>query len=225
MTRRALVTGGASGIGHACARRLSGSGMQVVTADLSDQADHLLDVTSEDAVRSLADELGAIDIVVNSAGILGASIPFLETSSETWAKVIGVNLLGTANVMRHFLPGMIGRGWGRVVNIASIAGKEGPADLAAYSASKAGVLALTKSVGKEVAKTGVLVNAVAPGTILTPMSNVTEPELFAQLRSRIPMRREGSPAEVAELVAWLASDACSFSTGAVYDISGGVATH
>lgn len=225
MKRRALVTGGASGIGRACARRLADLGMQVVTADLSDQADHILDVTSEDDVRSLADELGAIDIVVNSAGILGASIPFLETSSETWAKVIGVNLLGTANVMRHFLPGMIGRGWGRVVNIASIAGKEGPADLAAYSASKAGVLALTKSVGKEIAKTGVLANAVAPGTILTPMSGVTDPELFAQLRSRSPMQREGTPAEVAELVAWLSSDACSFSTGAVYDISGGVATH
>jgi len=136
-----------------------------------------------------------------------------------------VNVTGTFNLCRAFLGGMREKGWGRIVNFASMAGKDGNPNLSAYSASKAAVIGLTKSLGKELATSGVLVNAIAPAVFATPMNDATSPEVLAHITSLIPMRRVGRPAEVAELVAWLASDRCSFSTGAVYDISGGRATY
>jgi len=225
MTRRALVTGGASGLGAAAAIRLREDGLEVVTVDLGASADVRLDITDAAALAAAASEIGAIDVVVNSAGILGPNAPLLETTAEEWRRVLEVNVLGTVATMRVFVPGMVERGWGRVVNIASMAGKDGNPNLSIYSASKAAVIALTKSAGKELATTGVLVNAVAPAVIATPMNDTTAPEVLAHITSLIPMQRTGRPEEVAELIAWLASERVSFSTGAVYDVSGGRATY
>jgi NAD(P)-dependent dehydrogenase (short-subunit alcohol dehydrogenase family) len=223
--RRALVTGGASGLGRACAQRLRSEGHEVITADIADGADVRLDVTDDEAVRRLITELGAIDVLLNSAGIVGPGRPLWETTREEWDATFAVNVHGTVALCRAVIPGMVERGWGRVVNFASMAGKDGNPNLSPYSASKAAVIGLTKSLGKELATTGVLVNAIAPAVIATEMNAATAPDVLAHITSLIPMKRVGQPEEVAELVAWLASDRCSFSTGAVYDISGGRATY
>ena len=218
--RTALVTGGARGIGLACARRLLADGCVVAAADLltDDLAAiagevgsvHTLDVTDSAAVNALVAELGQVDVLVNCAGVVGPNMPSWEVSDEDWALTIDVNLTGTFNTMRAVLPGMRERGWGRIVNIASIAGKEGNPNLAAYSASKAAVIGLTKSIGKEVATDGVIVNAIAPAVIATPMNEDTAPAVLEYMISKIPMGRVGTVDEVAELVSWLASDASSF---------------
>lgn len=233
--KRALVTGGASGIGLASARRLAADGLEVAICDIDqDQVDevasefssgHQLDVTDPSAVNDLVQSLQPIDVLINSAGVVGPNMPVWEVEDDDWGRTIAVNLTGTFNTMRAALPGMRERGWGRIVNIASIAGKEGNPNLAAYSASKAGVIGLTKSVGKEAATDGVLVNSVAPAVIATPMNAETAPEVLDYMISKIPMNRVGEPEEVAALVSWLASDECSFSTGQAYDISGGRATY
>jgi 3-oxoacyl-[acyl-carrier protein] reductase len=223
--RTAVVTGGASGLGEATAVRLRADGIRVHTLDLSAAADHRVDITDESALAAVAASIGPVDILVNSAGIVGPNVPLLETTSDAWRRTLEVNVLGTVATMRAFVPGMVERGWGRVVNIASMAGKDGNPNLAAYSASKAAVIALTKSSGKELARTGVLVNAIAPAVIATPMNATTAPEVLAHITSLIPMGRVGEAEEVAELIAWLCSDHVSFSTGAVYDISGGRATY
>ena len=233
--RTALVTGAASGIGRACAIRLAEEGLRVAAADLQTAqleqiADdvagiHTLDVTDFAAVQATVAEIGPVDVVVNSAGIIGPQMPIWEVPLEGWEKTLAVNLTGTFNTIKATMGGMRQRGWGRIVNIASIAGKEGNPNMVAYSASKAAVIGLTKSVGKEACTDGVLVNAVAPAVISTPMNADTEPEVLEYMLSKIPMRRLGLVDEVADLVSWLASDACSFSTGAVYDISGGRATY
>ncbi len=147
--RTAVVTGGASGLGAATAKRLRDDGIRVVTLDLADSADHRVDVTDSAALVALAAQLGPVDILVNSAGIVGPGVPLLETTDEQWRAVFDVNVLGTVATMRAFIPGMVERGWGRVVNFASMAGKDGNPRLAPYSASKAAVIALTKSAGKE----------------------------------------------------------------------------
>ncbi len=231
----ALVTGAASGIGRACAKRLAEEGVNVAAVDL--QVDelqeiagdvgsvHALDVTDFDAVQAAVAEIGHVDIVVNSAGIIGPQLPIWEVPLEGWERTLAVNLTGTFNTIKATMAGMRERGWGRIVNIASIAGKEGNPNMVAYSASKAAVIGLTKSVGKEACTDGVLVNAIAPAVISTPMNADTEPEVLEYMLSKIPMRRLGLVDEVAELVSWLASDSCSFSTAAVYDISGGRATY
>jgi 2-dehydro-3-deoxy-L-rhamnonate dehydrogenase (NAD+) len=222
---RAVVTGGASGLGAATAARLRSDGIEVVTLDVAGDADVQVDVTDAARLTEVAHRLGDVDILVNSAGIVGPNMPLIATSDEDWRRTFEVNVLGVVATMRAFVPGMVDRGWGRVVNFASMAGKDGNPNLAAYSASKAAVIALTKSAGKELATTGVLVNAIAPAVIATPMNDSTAPEVLAHITSLIPMKRIGEPHEVAELVAWLCSERVSFSTGAVYDISGGRATY
>jgi 2-dehydro-3-deoxy-L-rhamnonate dehydrogenase (NAD+) len=223
--RRALVTGGASGLGRACAQRLRSEHHAVITADIADGADHRLDITDDEAVSQLIAELAPIDILLNSAGIVGPNKPLLETTRADWEATFAVNVHGTVAMCRTVTPGMVERGWGRIVNFASMAGKDGNPNLSAYSASKAAVIGLTKSLGKELATSGVIVNAIAPAVIDTEMNQKTAPDVLAHITSLIPMKRVGRPEEVAELVAWLASDRCSFSTGAVYDISGGRATY
>jgi 3-oxoacyl-[acyl-carrier protein] reductase len=219
------VTGGASGLGRACAQRLRSEYHDVITVDIADGADHRLDVTDDAAVSRLIADLEPIDILLNSAGIGGPNKPLWETTRAEWETTFAVNVHGTVAMCRAVVPGMVEHGWGRIVNFASMAGKDGNPNLSAYSASKAGVIALTKSLGKELATTGVIVNAIAPAVIATEMNKTTAPDVLAHLTSLIPMKRVGRPEEVAELVAWLASDRCSFSTGAVYDISGGRATY
>ena len=225
MTRTAAITGGVSGLGLATAERLARDGIDVVTLDIAPGADVIVDVSDPAAVAAAAERIGPVDILINSAGIVGPNKPLWETTAQEWAATFAVNVTGTFNLCRAFVGGMREKGWGRIVNFASMAGKDGNPNLSAYSASKASVIGLTKSLGKELATTGVLVNAVAPAVIATPMNDATSPEVLAHLTSLIPMRRLGRPEEAAELVAWLASDRCSFSTGAVYDISGGRATY
>ena len=235
MTRRALITGAASGIGLAAAHRLDADGLDVFVCDLNRRllADvgkpfagaHILDVTDTAAVRALVADLDPIDVLVNSAGILGPSAPVWEVGDEDWQRTLSINLTGTFNTIRAVIPGMRDRGWGRIVNVASIAGKEGNPNLSAYSASKAAVIGLTKSVGKETATDGVLVNAIAPAVIETPMVSDADPEVVEYMKSKIPMGRFGLSEEVAALISWLASDECSFSTGHTFDISGGRATY
>jgi len=223
--RVALVTGGASGLGLAAARRLAEDGVSVMTVDLDPAADHQVDVSDSGAVSDLASRVGRVDIVVNSAGIVGPNVPLWEIDPADWDRTFQVNVRGTFNTCRAFVPGMRDAGWGRIVNLSSIAGKDGNPNLSAYSASKAAVIGLTKSLGKELATSGVLVNAIAPAVIATPMNATTDPAVLEHITSLIPMRRVGRAEEVAELISWLASDRCSFSTGAVYDISGGRATY
>jgi NAD(P)-dependent dehydrogenase (short-subunit alcohol dehydrogenase family) len=235
VTRRAMITGGASGIGLASAQRLTADGLDVFICDVNQQhldaasglvaGVHFLDVSDSVAVNQLVSELAPIDVLVNSAGVVGPNVPIWEVDDDGWHKTIDVNLTGTFNTMRAVISGMRDRGWGRIVNIASIAGKEGNPNLGAYSASKAGVIGLTKSVGKEAAQDGVLVNAIAPAVIATPMNEDTAKHVLDYMISKIPMGRVGLPEEVAALVSWLASDECTFSTGQTYDISGGRATY
>lgn len=224
-TRTAVITGGCSGLGAAAGERLRSDGIRVLSFDLHPSADFVVDVSDPAAVAQAAREAGPVDILINSAGIVGPNRSLIETPVAEFERTLAVNVVGTFLTCQAFAPGMVERGWGRIVNLASMAGKDGNPNLSAYSASKAAVIALTKSFGKELATTGVLANAVAPAVIETPMNATTAPEVLDRLKSLIPMQRLGRPEEVAELIAWLASDRCSFSTGAVYDISGGRATY
>lgn len=223
--RRAIVTGGMSGLGAACAERLAADGIEVVRLDVAAGADEVVDVTDDQAVKVALDRVGPVDILVNSAGVVGPNAPLWEVSTADWERTFAVNVTGAFRLCHALVPGMVQRGWGRIINIASIAGKDGNPRLSAYSASKAAVIAMTKSLGKELATTGVLVNAVAPAVFETPMNATTAPEVLERLVSLIPMQRLGRAEELAALVAWLTSEECSFSTGAVYDISGGRATY
>ena len=225
MTRKALITGGVSGLGAASGARLAQDGVEVITLDVSDGADIVVDISDASAVRKAAAAVGPVDILINSAGIVGPNKPFWEVTDEEWKRTFAVNVDGTFNLCRAFAPAMADAGWGRIVNFASMAGKDGNPNMVAYSATKAAVIGLTKTMGKDLAKRGVLVNAIAPAVVSTPMNASTDPAVLAHITSLIPMNRVGRPEEVAELVAWLASDKCSFSTGAVYDISGGRATY
>lgn len=223
--RRAIVTGGCSGLGAACVTRLRTDRIEVLTLDVSPEADIRVDITDTVAVQQAVSAAGPIDILVNSAGIVGPNKPLWEVDVDDWKRTFDVNVVGLFAVTKVVIPGMIERGWGRIVSMASMAGKDGNPNLSAYSASKAAVIGLTKSLGKELAKTGVIANAIAPAVIETPMNATTSPEVLAHITSLIPMGRVGRAEEVAALVSWLCSDEVSFSTGAVYDISGGRATY
>lgn len=225
MLRTALVTGGTAGIGEAIVHRLRDDHIKVLVADVDPSADLVIDVSSSEQIDSHSEVLKHVDVLVNCAGVVGPNVPLWEIDEKAWKRTLDVNLTGAFLMCRAVVPGMRERGWGRVVNIASIAGKEGNPNLAAYSASKAGLIGLTKSLGKELALDGVLVNAIAPAVIATPMNLDTDPEVLAYMLARIPMGRVGTPIEVAELVAWLSSEKCSFSTAAVFDCTGGRATY
>jgi 2-dehydro-3-deoxy-L-rhamnonate dehydrogenase (NAD+) len=229
--RVALVTGAASGIGAAVAARLTKSGAQVATLDLepvdgylSVQGDISSSADVNAAVARVEQELGKIDVLVNSAGVPGHSLRTVDVDDAEWLRVMGINANGSFYLSRAVLPGMIARCYGRIVLLASIAGKEGNPMAAAYSASKAAVIAIAKAVGKDVAGTGVLVNAIAPAVIETPILAGMSDEHVAYMLERIPLGRMGKAEEVANLVAFLASEDLSFSTGATFDISGGRAT-
>jgi 3-oxoacyl-[acyl-carrier protein] reductase len=230
----ALVTGGSSGIGAAVARRLQGEGARVASLDLQAEAPEgvlalAADVSSSvdvaAAVARVEEELGPIDVLVCSAGVPGDSLRTVDVTDEEWRRVMGINADGVFFCNRAVLPGMVERGYGRIVNVASIAGKEGNPMAGAYSASKAAVIGMTKAIGKDVAQTGVLVNCVAPAVIDTPILDGITQEHVDYMVDRIPMGRIGEPEEVAALICWLASEECSFSTGATYDISGGRAVY
>jgi len=232
--RVVLITGGSSGIGAAVAERLLREGAKVATLDLSEEGpEGALALTgdvsrSEDigaAVERAAAELGPIGVLVCSAGVTGDSLRTVEVSDDEWRRVLAINADGTFYANRAVIPAMIERSYGRIVNIASIAGKEGNPMAAAYSASKAAVIAMTKAIGKDLAGTNVLVNCIAPAVIETPLLAQMTEEHIRYMIEKIPMGRLGTPAEVAALVCWLASEECSFSTGATYDISGGRAVY
>ena len=239
--RTAIVTGGARGIGLACAAKITDGGGRVAlwdrdmdrakqsAASLKDAIAVEVDVTSEasvaQALAATEDQLAPPDILVASAGITGPNTTVVSYPVDAWKQVIDVNLTGVFLCNRAVAGGMAMRARGRIVNIASVAGKEGNPNASAYSASKAGVIGLTKSLGKELATTGVLVNCVAPAVVKTELfSQMTEEHIHYML-SKIPMNRFGEVDEVAEMVAWLASDLCTFATGATFDLSGGRATY
>lgn len=228
----AVVTGGASGIGAEIAAHLRRSGATVAIWDYAEtdgEPAWIVDVSDLAAVESAAADvgqrLGGIDIVVNSAGFAGATVPVADQDPAAWRRIIDVNLTGTFNVCRASIPFLRQRGAGRIVNIASLAGKEGTPNAAAYSAAKAGVIALTKSLGKELATSGILVNAIAPAAVRTPILEQMSPAHVQTMIAKSPMGRLGEVEEVAELVMWLCSGSCTFNTGAVFDLSGGRATY
>jgi 3-oxoacyl-[acyl-carrier protein] reductase len=239
--RTAIVTGGARGIGLAIVTRLASEGAKVMIADIDEAKGresaaslngamaYPLDVTSNDswqaAAKQAMDAWGKIDILVNNAGIAGRSAPAWELSVEEWQQVVDIDLTGPFLGVRAVLPHMIAAGYGRIVNIASIAGKEGNPNAVPYSAAKAGVIGLTKSVAKEVATKGVIVNAITPAVIETEILKQVSQQHIDYMTSRIPMGRVGQPTEVAALAAFLCSDEVTFSTGAVFDLSGGRATY
>ena len=232
--RVALVTGASRGIGAAVAQRMRDEGARVASLDLqADAPEGVLGIAgdvarSEDvgaAVARAQAELGPIDILVCSAGVPGESLPTVDVTDAEWRRVMGINADGVFFCNRAVLPGMVERGYGRIVNVASIAGKEGNPMAAAYSASKAAVIGMTKSIGKDLVGTGILANSVAPAVIQTPILDQMSEEHIEYMVSRIPLGRLGQPEEVAALVAWLASEEMSFATGACFDISGGRATY
>ena len=190
-----------------------------LAADVSDSSQ------VESAVARTLEEVGPVAVLVCAAGITGASLSTLEVTDDEWRRVMAIDADGVFFCNRAVLPGMLERGYGRIVNVASIAGKEGNPQAAAYSAAKAAVIGMTKSIAKDVARSGVLVNCIAPAVIETPMLDGISKEHVDYMVERIPMGRIGSADEVAALACWLASDECSFSTGATYDISGGRAVY
>jgi len=239
--RSAIVTGGASGLGKAVAARIVAEGGQVMLWDVDPAAlesareevgtahAQVLDVSDHAAVVNAAaaarDSLGRIDILVNSAGITGATAAVDEYPIDSWLKVIDVNLNGLFYCCRAVLPHMLANGYGRIVNVASVAGKEGNPNASAYSASKAGVIGFTKSLGKEFATKGVIANALTPATFESPILEQLPPSQVEYMASKIPMGRLGEVHESAAMVCFMASEECSFTTGSTFDTSGGRTTY
>ncbi len=239
--RTAIVTGAASGLGKATAARIVAEGGQVVLWDLNAEAleaakidtgaiaTFALDVSDLAAVSAAAkgskEALGKIDILINSAGITGATVPVWEFPVESWLKVMDINLNGLFYCCREVIPFMLENGYGRIVNVASVAGKEGNPNASAYSASKAGVIGLTKSLGKELATRGVIVNALTPATFESPILAQLPPSQVEYMRGKIPMGRLGEVDESATMITFMASEECSFTTASVFDTSGGRTTY
>ena len=242
--RVAVVTGGARGIGLAAAKRALASGASVAIWDIDQDrlADAVAalskegtisgctvelteDASVDDAARATIARHGRIDVLVNNAGITGGNAPAWEIAPDVWRRVLDVNLTGAYLTIRAIVPHMIERGYGRIVNVASIAGKEGNPNAAHYSASKAGLIALTKSLAKELAPRNILVNCITPAAAKTEIFSQMTQEHVDYMLARIPLGRFLEPDEVAALICWLATEECSFSTGAVFDISGGRATY
>jgi NAD(P)-dependent dehydrogenase (short-subunit alcohol dehydrogenase family) len=239
-----VITGGAQGIGYAVAQRMLRSGATVSLWDInSDQlaiaqkelsdlgtvSTVVVELTDESSVNAAADKTiqthQRIDALINSAGITGGNAPTWELSVETWRRVIDVNLVGSLIACKSVIPQMVANGYGRIVNIASVAGKDGNPYASHYSASKAGLIGLTKSLGKELAKTGVMVNAVTPAAAKTPIFNSMTQAHIDFMLSKIPMGRFLEVDEAASMITWLSTKECSFSTGAVFDLSGGRSTY
>src|SRR5262245_30775073 len=242
--KHAVVTGGARGIGYAIAQRLLASGASCAIWDLNRERLEAsvqslgaagtvrgvpVDVSKpgsvRDALEATCRHFPSIDILINDAGIAGVNKTTWELAPEEWLQVVDVNLNGVFHCCAAVVPKMLEKDYGRIVNIASIAGKEGNPNASHYSASKAGVIALTKSLGKELAKSGIRVNCVTPAVIQTEILEQVTAQHIAYMLSKIPMGRFGKVEEAAALVAWLCSDECSFNTGAVFDLSGGRATY
>jgi 2-dehydro-3-deoxy-L-rhamnonate dehydrogenase (NAD+) len=240
--RHAVVTGGAAGLGFAITQRLLASGAAVTWWDrdasaMSAAAKALVSPVQQvvvdvgfhasvvEAVRQTLVNRNTIDVLVNCAGVTGPNVKLWDYPPEQWLQVMQVNLNGLFYCCREVVPVMRQQNYGRIVNIASVAGKEGNPNASAYSASKAAVIALTKSLGKELANTGVRVNCVTPAAVKTAIFDQMSAEHIAFMLSKIPMARFGEPEEIAAMVAWLCSEDCSFSTGAVFDLSGGRATY
>jgi 3-oxoacyl-[acyl-carrier protein] reductase len=239
--RTAVITGGASGAGKAVAARLVSEGARVSLWDLNVDAlaatqaevgahtTQVVDVSDpnsvESAAEATAEALSRIDLLVCSAGITGATVPVVDYPIESWRQVIDINLNGVFYTCRAVAPHMKANGYGRIVNLASVAGKEGNPNASAYSASKAGVIGFTKSLAKELATSGVLVNAITPAVFVTPLLQQMPQSHIDFMKSKIPMNRFGEVPEVVAMICWMLSDECSFSTGAVFDLSGGRTTY
>lgn len=242
--RVVVITGGARGIGYAVAQRALRSGAAVALWDVDAQrlerserelaelgtvSSVIVELTDEESVNAAAASTvqrhGAIDVLINSAGITGGNGATWELSPEIWRRVIEVNLIGSYLTCRAVVPQMLERGYGRIVNIASVAGKEGNPNASHYSASKAGLIGLTKSLGKELATRGILVNAVTPAAAKTEIFDSMSQQHIDYMLSKIPMNRFLLPEEAASMILWLGSEDCAFSTGAVFDLSGGRATY
>ncbi|MEC8084994.1 MAG: SDR family NAD(P)-dependent oxidoreductase [Pseudomonadota bacterium] len=237
--RTAIVTGAVKGIGRAITAHLQAAGAQVIAWDIdADGLAAMANTVAGNAVVDIADggqvraavetavnAHGRLDILINNAGIVGPPTAALAYPEDAWRQVVDIDLTGTFLCCKAVAPQMVAAGYGRIVNIASIAGKEGTPMLAAYSAAKAGVIAFTKVLGRELAETGVIANCVAPAAIETDMAHNQDPEVLRLMIEKNPMKRLGTVDEVARMTAWLASADCSFSTGAVFDLSGGRAGH
>jgi len=242
--RVAIVTGGARGIGFAAAERILRSGgrvslwdrdrvrLEAAAGDLAVQGSVgtvAVELTSQTdiqaALRATLDRFGSVDILVNNAGITGGNAPTWELDPAVWRQVLEINLVAPFLTSHALVPHMLEQGYGRIVNVASVAGKEGNPNASHYSASKAGLIALTKSLGKELATRNILVNCVTPAAAKTDMFAQMKPEHIEYMLAKIPMGRFVEPHEIASLICWLASEECSFSTGGVFDISGGRATY
>jgi 3-oxoacyl-[acyl-carrier protein] reductase len=239
--RVAIVTGGASGIGEATARRLAAEGAKVALFDADaanlervageiGAAPFVVDIGDEatvrDSVAAVVQQFGRLDIAVNSAGVVGpTSTKIVDFDSEAFARVLQINLFGSFYITKYAIPPMLANNYGRVLLLASIAGKEGNPGMIGYSASKAAVIGIAKAIGKEYAETGITVNAMAPAVIASPMNAKTSPAQLQYMIDRVPMKRLGSVEEAAAMACWIVSEEASFNTGAVFDLSGGRATY
>jgi Dehydrogenases with different specificities (related to short-chain alcohol dehydrogenases) len=238
--RTAVIAGGSQGIGLAVVHRMAAAGARIAVLDRvpmhatqpvdCEQLETIeVDITHatevEAAVKRIAERFGRVDMLVNSAGIAGPNAPLWQYNIDDWRRVVEIDLIGTFLTCRACVPEMMKGGWGRIVNIASIAGKEGNPNASAYSAAKAGVIGMTKSLGKELAGTAIRVNAITPTAVRTAIFDQMKEEHIQMMLSKIPLGRFGTVDEIASICMWLCSDECSFSTGAVFDISGGRAVY
>jgi len=226
--KRAIITGGESGLGAACAERLRADGIDVITFDVSPDADYRVDVTDAASITAAVAAVGPVDILINSAGVVGPNVPLIDTDPAAWERTFDINVHGTFRVIHAVAPGMVKRGWGRIVNIASMAGKDGNPNMAAYSASKAAVIGLTKAIAADFVRQGIRCNAVCPGTVDTPslrgrIAAAADPaQAERDFIARQPMGRLAVVDDITPLLVYLASDESRFVTGQALSVDGGV---